>query len=326
MDVGLRRRATRIVAQLTLALAATLAGCRTAPNPSIELLESELRWMEDQLYEMDRQLDEACLKLSSCQRDNSSLRRQLEALHQPGARRSASSTANGARSPSDANASPEKTPDDALPAVDVPDVEELNEQLEIPDVELGPNADSIPEWSPERDPTPPTGEEDSDDVTRLSLPQLNATTEHVATIAINRRLTGGYNFDGQPGDEGLLVVVEPRNVSGQFVPVAGQLSIKVVEMAGAATPVAQWDFSATETRQLMKESMLGKGVHLQLPWPNRPPRSRKLNLSVTYTLASGTKVSTQRRIQVDLVGPEPNKARQTVASDPRVPGDWLPDR
>ncbi len=51
-------------------------GCR-GPDPSIELLESELRCMEDQLYEMDRQLGIYGAQLESCRRYNASLRLQL---------------------------------------------------------------------------------------------------------------------------------------------------------------------------------------------------------------------------------------------------------
>jgi hypothetical protein len=47
------------------------------PDPTIELLESELRWMEDNLYRMDYQLD-CCLEhLESARRNNATLRIEL---------------------------------------------------------------------------------------------------------------------------------------------------------------------------------------------------------------------------------------------------------
>ena len=73
MDVEVRCKVW-IVALLLVAG----SGCKSQPNPSIELLESELRWMEDQLYAMDYELAERCAQLDSCRRDNSSLRHQVE--------------------------------------------------------------------------------------------------------------------------------------------------------------------------------------------------------------------------------------------------------
>ena len=62
-------------------------GCQTTPDPSVQLLEGEVRWMEDQLYMLEDQLQVACAKLNNCQaraknqpcncdQDDSSLRRR----------------------------------------------------------------------------------------------------------------------------------------------------------------------------------------------------------------------------------------------------------
>jgi len=51
-------------------LAATLSiGCRSN-DPSVDLLENELRWMEDQLYEMEDQLEQTCVDLHRCKSDH----------------------------------------------------------------------------------------------------------------------------------------------------------------------------------------------------------------------------------------------------------------
>ena len=63
---------------LLLALSLTLSGCKGADS-SIELLESELRWMEDQLYLMDRELANTKAKLDSSQRYNEGLTKRIEA-------------------------------------------------------------------------------------------------------------------------------------------------------------------------------------------------------------------------------------------------------
>lgn len=45
------------------------AGCRYN-DPSVDMLENELRWMEDQLYEMEDQLEQTCVDLHRCKKDH----------------------------------------------------------------------------------------------------------------------------------------------------------------------------------------------------------------------------------------------------------------
>ena len=40
-------------------------GCM-APDPSVELLEGELRWMENQLYMLEDELQQKCDQLADC--------------------------------------------------------------------------------------------------------------------------------------------------------------------------------------------------------------------------------------------------------------------
>ena len=56
-------------------------------------------------------------------------------------------------------------------------------------------------------------------------------------------LSGGADFDGQPGDDGLRVVIEPRNATDEFVPEAGALSVVLLdpERQGESARVARWD-------------------------------------------------------------------------------------
>ena len=53
---------------LFVLLGLVLVGCRYR-DPSIDLLEGELRWMEDQLYMMESELEGACRELGRCQDD-----------------------------------------------------------------------------------------------------------------------------------------------------------------------------------------------------------------------------------------------------------------
>ena len=55
-------------------------------------------------------------------------------------------------------------------------------------------------------------------------------------LVINKRLTGGLDRDGHNGDEGVLVVFEPRDAQDRLVNAVGDVSIVVMDPAleGAA--------------------------------------------------------------------------------------------
>jgi hypothetical protein len=129
----------------------------------------------------------------------------------------------------------------------------------------------------------------------------------VARIRLNPQLTGGYDFDNRLGDEGLLVVIEPQDAAGQYLPISGNVSVRVTDPEQPRTEarVARWDFDEVEAAGHMKKSLFGKGIHLKLPWPAEPPTNRKLRVEVQYATTSGRLLRAQRDITIDLPAPGP---------------------
>jgi len=69
-------------ATLTLALvAAGLTGCKSDLNQ--QLLERELRYQEDQIYQLQDELQEKCARLERVAGENAGLRRQLGVGDEP---------------------------------------------------------------------------------------------------------------------------------------------------------------------------------------------------------------------------------------------------
>jgi hypothetical protein len=306
MDVSVRPRSVLWITLLVV------SGCR-ATDPSIELLESEMRCMEDQLYALDRQLDLTFQQLTSANNSNRALRRELAEIQRD---RAQTRTA--------------PTPKTAPPAVDVPEIEQFDEQdLTIPRIELGPEStegptsteraapqaqppaqtpggsesapSTLPQTpSPSPGTSPPQLEENLDDFTHIH--GTNADVQ-VSRITLNNRLTGGYDFDGRPGDDGLLLVIEPQDSTGQYVPLPGDVVIEVTDPAstGPDSRLARWEFDAAETVGYIKTSLLGRGMHIKLPWPGHVPESERLRVTVQYQPHSGDVLSVTRDIRVKLM-------------------------
>ena len=255
MDVYVRH------ALIAIALFLVASGCR-GTDSSIELLESELRWMEDQIYTMDRELAHAQAKLDSAQRYNESLKKEL-----------VKATKNGTSQnrPTPADSQPSRGSDlyDESDLV-IPEID-LGTNEEEPDIDTGDATEESLEELPSNTPAESTEStegfqvpDDSEILPSQPAPSDDATTPsedvdfkleeftrgeggevrsqdiRVERIVLNSRLSGGYNFDGKPGDDGLLLVIEPQNMAGQYLPLPGGDRVqRVAWHAGSSTPSRQ---------------------------------------------------------------------------------------
>ncbi|MEX2561240.1 MAG: hypothetical protein WD403_15060 [Pirellulales bacterium] len=274
-----------------LLLLAAQPGCRAAGN--VELLERELRWQEDRIYELEKVVDEYTQQLESCQRENKSLLSDDEDAALP--RREAA----GSR--------------DAAPRRREPAFDE--DALAPPEVILPGDDQADPFQPPEIMPpgTGPEGRHSPADGARPSQSRLDhdpgadqtpLDSAIVAGITLNPRLTGGHNVDGRAGDEGVMVVIEPRDADGDLVEVAGDVSVVVLDPArqGQAARVARWDFTAHEAAGHLRETPMGNGLHFELRWPHGPPAGAALTLYVRFTTSDGRKLGVEKQIDVDPPG------------------------
>jgi hypothetical protein len=134
------------------------------------------------------------------------------------------------------------------------------------------------------------------------LPAPLVGDQQVKTITLNRR-SGGWNSDGKPGDEGIAVVIEPRNARGEVVAVPGAIRIVIID---AAIPDesgrSMWDFAPADAAAMVRPTATGGsgGLHFELPWMESPPAHSQLKLFVRYTTDDGRKLEVNKDIFIDL--------------------------
>jgi hypothetical protein len=148
----------------------------------------------------------------------------------------------------------------------------------------------------------------------------------ITHLFLNPLHTGGANFDGQPGDDGVRVVVEPRNAGDQFVAEAGPISVVVLDPTreGEAARVARWDFDQSAARQLLAASSPDRGIKLEMPWPASAPDVTRLKLFVRYETADGRRLQADREIFITPPGQAisrwtPRSAERPALADATVP-------
>jgi hypothetical protein len=293
-------RQGRLLATIVLSLA-TLAGCRTAPyvNSHLETVNSEYRQLEDYVY---------CLE-----DDNARLQRELDDCKAARPARSESSSSGergGLFRRKLRNTPGSESPELSPPTIDPGTPSEPNIPSETPPRRSTlnkPDADAPPE---KLDLEPPTIELPAPGATEPTpaspaapakpepLPPAAPTDTKVTHLFLNPIMTGGSDLDSRPGDDGLSVVVEPRNAAGEYVPRAGAISIVVLDpsKAGEEARVARWNFDLSAMQQKLKTGSAARGIQLQMPWPASPPSAERLHLFVRYETADGRQLQTDREI------------------------------
>jgi hypothetical protein len=280
-----------------------LPGCSSGPalNAHIETLNNEYRQLEDEYYALEGDNQQLSLEFKRLEKhvenmggdpDNAGdfLRRT------PARQRSTPRPSIDLEPPTIEFPSPDSPPAAAPPASAPPG------PALMPDLQPAPRPSSLrkPETElpgpPAELPSPP------------KLPETPSAPElidpRVTHLHLNPTLTGGNDFDQQPGDDGISILIEPRNRHDQYVPQAGAVSIVVIDPAqpNESARIARWDFDLSATQQKLQSSRAADGIHLELPWPAKAPAHNRLKLFVRYETADGRKLQTDREIFVALPG------------------------
>ncbi|HTN77440.1 MAG TPA: hypothetical protein VL096_19410, partial [Pirellulaceae bacterium] len=140
---------------------------------------------------------------------------------------------------------------------------------------------------------------------RKKIPaDAEAIDPQVSRLFINPFHTTGIDTDQQPGDDAIKVLFEPRNAAERFVPLAGEVSIVLLDPAksGDAARVARWDLSKQRVGEGLIEARPQHGIKLELPWPEQPPQHGKLSLFVRYTSPDGQTTEATSDIFVSVAG------------------------
>jgi hypothetical protein len=286
------------------AVAATcLTGCKSDLNQ--QLLERELRYQEDQIYQLQDELQSACARLERSAGENASLKRQLGMNEGD-------------------SAAPRSTP--VRPRAGVPTPVTVPPALQIPDGPGGlptgplapPKLEGVPPLPGSGPRTsavpPPTGGEaglalpppaGGGEVRRLSHEELVADAGRATHLVVNATQTSCLDTDGDGASDGLAVVFEPRDADERLVAVTGPVSIAVFDAAagtdtatGEPAPIARWDIAAEETLTRFKRTSRQRGLAFQLPWPGRPPAGSHVRVAVRLAPPEGNPLEADATIAV----------------------------
>ena len=139
---------------------------------------------------------------------------------------------------------------------------------------------------------------------KITMAAEKVTDTRVVELGFHPSLSRSANFDDRADDDGLYLVLQPKNERGQMVPEAADLSIVVLDPAreGDAARIGRWDYSAEEVRGKMQPIGSNQGIHLTLPWNGPDPSADRVIVFARYTFENGRQVIGQKEIFVSSDG------------------------
>jgi len=265
---GMRRCAPLVVL-------CAIAGCKSDLNQ--QLLERELRYQEDQIYQLQDELQQKCASLDALSSENATMRRQLGV------------------SPGDSLGRPRAGTSRPASPIAIPPA------LEIPEAIQAPTPAATPLAPPTLDNIPPLPVRPSSapEPTPLSLPEPTAAAPQPvavpvaydepladgrpARLVVNLAATSCFDDDGDGRSDGIAVTVEPRDASERLVAAPGPVSITAFDTGDVSTPLATWSLSDEQAAAHFRPTTRLRGLHIPLRWTGLPPAGDHVRIVVRIT-------------------------------------------
>ncbi len=260
-------------------LAAASCGCQSGPNCDSLILENfqlqeRILALEVQAEERQRMLCEALKQLEE------------ESEKDRGADNK-SSSGNGA----------EPTPAEA-PRVELGEPAPAKELEPAP--KFDPTGDSSLELNVPEAPGAPKGAA-PEAVRPAPLRPREPQDGEAQRLTIDPNLTIGLNESDAPGDEGLVVVLEPRNANGELLAAAGDVEIAAWDADvldqypddPQRAYVAMWRIPAKEVAENLRRTPDGPKLRLQLRWAKNRPQHERLRVFARFHTAAGQTLETR---------------------------------
>lgn len=128
------------------------------------------------------------------------------------------------------------------------------------------------------------------------------------------RQSGGFDADGKPGDDELVLYIRPIDRNGDVVKAAGSIAVTLLDLTNPSSPVVlgEYQFDARKTRELWYGRMWTHHFTVRCPWfQGRPPPHEEITARVEFTdLLSGRKLTAQGVFRIDLPGRPSSAATQ----------------
>ena len=117
------------------------------------------------------------------------------------------------------------------------------------------------------------------------------------------KLSGGEDYDGQPGDDGVTVYLQPVDPAGDIIKVAGDIRIQLFDLAAPPTRnlIGEYFIPVDQVGVLWHGKLWTNHYTIKCPWPKGPPEHTEITIRATFVdYLTKRVVSAQATCQVKL--------------------------
>lgn len=120
-------------------------------------------------------------------------------------------------------------------------------------------------------------------------------------VKFSTLLTSGIDMDGNPGDDGLSVLLMPVDADGELVKLAGAVEFQIFDLSlpHAEQRIGEWRFDIDEARAHWHRGFMSAGYLFQLNWQH-PPASTELTLHGRLIAPDGRQFNTTHTLHVKV--------------------------
>ena len=116
--------------------------------------------------------------------------------------------------------------------------------------------------------------------------------------------SGGYDRDGKPGDDGILLFVRPLDRDGHVIKAAGSLEVTIYDLnlPPERNLIARYNFPPDALSELWYGRLMTNHYTVRCPWPEGyTPEHNELTVRVVFTeLLTGRSMSVQEVFTITL--------------------------
>lgn len=145
-----------------------------------------------------------------------------------------------------------------------------------------------------------------EDLARLrGLDQQQALAHLIVPVRLQfASLSGGFDDDRRPGDDGLQLFVQPLDADNHVIKAAGSLKVTILDPLNPPNRnvVAEYHYDVPTTRKMWYGRMWTSHFSIRCPWPNgQIPVHDELTGHVAFTdLLTGATLTVQQAFKIKL--------------------------
>lgn len=130
------------------------------------------------------------------------------------------------------------------------------------------------------------------------------------------RHTGGWDLDGQNGQDGIKVFLTPHDQHGSALKAAGAATVQLYDLAAepGENLIAEFHWTVEQLREQWVSGFMSYHYALNCPWGDNPPAHDIVTVRVTFVdYLTGKTFHAQKTCQIDLTA-EPDQPAEDAES------------